>query len=116
MTLDKAFSSLLAFWLFAPSAFAAEQHENEFLKRFVEYAETDESDCMLHGGKLISLKLVDTEQSLEVWVDRWYLGVKTPDHTKHVLTIKQPISTLGCSVSRSGPQHWTIDIIKPTME
>lgn len=74
----------------------------------VTLIETDDADCLLHGGKRISLKLVDSSKTVTVWVDRWFMQIQTPDHTKHVLSQSKPESALGCSATRAGAQHWTI--------
>ncbi|BEV07433.1 hypothetical protein [Methylophilus sp. DW102] len=79
--------------------------------------ETDDSLCLAHGGKLITLALTDSGQraapaGLEVWVDRWFMQVQTADHTRHQLTAEHPSQELGCSQSIAGPQHWTLSTIK----
>ncbi|WP_275357147.1 hypothetical protein [Methylophilus sp. YYY-1] len=79
--------------------------------------ETDDSLCLAHGGKLITLALTDSGQraapaGLEVWVDRWFMQVQTADHTRHQLTVEHSSQELGCSQSIAGPQHWTLSTIK----
>jgi hypothetical protein len=79
--------------------------------------ETDDSLCLAHGGKLITLALTDSGQraapaGLEVWVDRWFMQVQTADHTRHQLTAEHLSQELGCSQSIAGPQHWTLSTIK----
>ncbi|HSI28560.1 MAG: hypothetical protein ACAH05_10065 [Methylophilus sp.] len=83
----------------------------------VRLVETDDSLCLAHGGKLVSVQLTDTATSLqegavEVWVDRWFMQVQTADHTRHILTAEEPEKELGCSHSLAGPQHWTLSTIK----
>lgn len=68
----------------------------------------EDSLCTDKGGKLVVLVNTSAEAQT-VWVDRWYLGVKTPDHTKHVLASAER-HALGCSVTRSGEQHWTLEV------
>lgn len=84
---------------------------------WVALMETDDSLCLAHGGKLISLRLTDTALpdqagAVEVWVDRWFMQVQTADHTRHLLTADEPEKELGCSHSLAGPQHWTVSSIK----
>lgn len=79
--------------------------------------ETDDSLCLAHGGKLITLALTDSGQraapaGFEVWVDRWFMQVQTADHTRHQLTAEHPSQALGCSQSIAGPQHWTLSTTK----
>ncbi|MFD1123530.1 hypothetical protein ACFQ2T_13530 [Methylophilus flavus] len=79
--------------------------------------ETDDSLCLAHGGKLVSVQLTDAatilqEGPVEVWVDRWFMQVQTADHTRHILTAEEPEKELGCSHSLAGPQHWTLSTIK----
>jgi hypothetical protein len=82
----------------------------------VALVESDDSLCLAHGGKLVSIQLsaADAEQnaSIEVWVDRWFMQVQTADHTRHVLSAQLPVAELGCSQSMAGPQHWTLSVIK----
>lgn len=83
----------------------------------VVLVESDDSLCLAHGGKLISLQL-NTEAlsehsnvAFEVWVDRWFMQVQTADHTRHVLSAQVPVAELGCSQSMAGPQHWALSVI-----
>lgn len=83
----------------------------------VRLVETDDSLCLAHGGKMVSLQLNEAtlplqEGAVEVWVDRWFMQVQTADHTRHVLTPEVPETELGCSHSIAGPQHWTLGTIK----
>ena len=75
----------------------------------VTLIETDDARCVMSEAKLVSIQRVDAQQDWVVWVDRWYMQVQTADHTKHILTASNPIVDLGCSITRAGPQHWTID-------
>lgn len=67
----------------------------------------DDSLCADKDGKLVVLVNAG-EEPRTVWVDRWFMGVQTPDHTRHVLAPAER-HALGCSITRSGEQHWTID-------
>jgi len=83
----------------------------------VRLIETDDSLCLAHGGRMVSLQLSEAaisvqEGPVEVWVDRWFMQVQTADHTKHLLTLESPEKELGCSHSIAGPQHWTLSTIK----
>lgn len=83
----------------------------------VRLVETDDSLCLAHGGKMVSLQLTEVAMSVEqspveVWVDRWFMQVQTADHTRHVLTSDTPETELGCSHSIAGPQHWTLATTK----
>ena len=82
------------------------------IKQPVVFIETDESNCLVNDGKMISLQLMDITKNYEVWVDRWYMQVQTADHTKQLLTPSQTIAELGCSKTYAGPQHWTIYNVK----
>lgn len=84
---------------------------------WVMLEETDDSLCLAHGGRLVTLALTDSGKNaapagLEVWVDRWFMQVQTADHTRHQLTAEHPSQELGCSQSIAGPQHWTLSTIK----
>lgn len=84
---------------------------------WVMLEETDDSLCLAHGGRLVTLALTDSGKTaapagLEVWVDRWFMQVQTADHTRHQLTAEHPSQELGCSQSIAGPQHWTLSTIK----
>lgn len=74
----------------------------------VALVETDDAQCLVNDGQLVSLQLKDSTQSVEVWVDRWFMQVQTADHTRHVLGPQQQTVDLGCSRSSAGPQHWTL--------
>lgn len=105
--------------MFSPS-WAADAVDNEsilateFMTKTatVRFVETDESNCLVNDGKLVSIELVDHKQTYEVWVDRWYMQVQTADHTKQILSPTNPMVELGCTRTYSGPQHWTIYSVK----
>lgn len=78
----------------------------------VSLIELEDADCAQKDGKLIALMNSDAEAAFEVWVDRWFMNVQTPDHTKHVLPPGQAPVPLGCSSTRAGDQHWTLYSIK----
>lgn len=70
----------------------------------------EDADCASRGGKLIALQNTDQRHAFKVWVDRWFLAVKTADHTSHTLLPEQPPVQLGCSITVDGDaQHWTLD-------
>jgi len=103
---------LLLLLVAAQSCFA-----DEVEQALVRLIETDDSLCLAHGGKMVSLQLTESAMSMqegpvEVWVDRWFMQVQTADHTKHLLTAETPEKELGCSQSIAGPQHWTLSTIK----
>lgn len=102
---------LLLLLVAAQSSFADEAEP-----ALVRLIETDDSLCLAHGGKMVSLQLTESAMSMqewpvEVWVDRWFMQVQTADHTKHLLTAETPEKELGCSQSIAGPQHWTLSTI-----
>lgn len=73
------------------------------------FVEQESADCSLSDGKLILIQNIDATQTYQVWIDRWFMNVQTPDHTKQILPPRTEPSPLGCSIARSGgEQHWTI--------
>lgn len=78
----------------------------------VRMIETEHAACLLNDGKLVSISLIDTAATLDVWVDRWFMEVQTADHTKQHLSAETPVADLGCSRTGAGPQRWTIHSIK----
>lgn len=74
----------------------------------VRLVEDDSSECLANDGALIMLKSEATE-TVVVWLDRWFMGVQTADHTKHVVKPGGEPIALGCSRTRDKEkQHWTI--------
>ena len=101
----------MRFYLFAGllgltfNLFAAEAAVDTAL---VSLIEEDSSECLANDGSLIMLKSEATE-TVVVWLDRWFMGVKTADHTKHVINPGDEPIALGCSRTRDKEkQHWTI--------
>jgi len=96
-------SSLPAFCQMAIAEEITENHTQQ-----VSLIELEDADCAQKDGKLIALMNSDTETTFEVWVDRWFMNIQTPDHTKHILPPGQSPVPLGCSSTRAGDQHWTL--------
>lgn len=75
----------------------------------VQFLETETADCAISDSKLISIKNTNPNNTLHVWIDRWFMHVQTPDHTKQILLANTEATPLGCSKAKSGGnQHWTI--------
>lgn len=82
----------------------------------VVFVESNHADCSSDDSKMISIKST-SNQTLEVWLDRWFMDVQTADHTKHVLAPGDNTHELGCSVTRRGEkQHWIIYSTKPVTD
>ncbi|MCB5188171.1 hypothetical protein LG200_09165 [Methylobacillus caricis] len=101
------FFSVLFTALLAVNAYAAETQDPR-----VTLVEDDSSECLSNDGKLILLQNT-SDQPLIVWLDRWFMGVQTADHTKHLLQPGQEPIALGCSRTRDkDKQFWTISSVK----
>lgn len=75
--------------------------------------EDESSECLANDGKLIMLKS-DAAEAMEVWLDRWFMGVQTADHTKHIIQPGDEPIALGCSQTRDKEkQYWTIASARP---
>ena len=74
----------------------------------VSLIEDESSECLANDGALIMLKS-ESAETVVVWLDRWFMGVQTADHTKHVIQPGDEPIALGCSRTRDKEkQHWTI--------
>ena len=94
-------------------ACAEESLASENIVANVKFVEEDFADCSISDGKLISIQNTDPTQTLQIWVDRWFMDVQTADHTKQTLLPKAAPTQLGCSIARAGSkQHWTIYSVK----
>lgn len=79
----------------------------------VIFIQEDSADCSVGDGKLILIKNTSLTKNYEVWIDRWFMDVQTPDHTKQILKLNGAPAPLGCSAVRAGgKQHWSIHSIK----
>jgi hypothetical protein len=74
----------------------------------VEWVEEADAQCVMQGGALIGVRNRDRQRTLRVWIERWYLDVRTADRGRHDLPPDGAISSLGCSETRQGAQHWTL--------
>lgn len=70
----------------------------------------DDALCAEKNGKLVVL-VNDGATPQTVWVDRWFMEVKTPDHTRHMLAPGEQ-HALGCSMTWAGAQHWTMESVR----
>jgi len=73
----------------------------------VQLIGVDDVDCAMKDGQMMMLTS-NHQDTIEVWVDRWFMDVQTADHTKHTLSKDARTTALGCSNTLSGKQHWTI--------
>lgn len=111
--LKKIFCVIVACLMSFHIACAEESLASENIVAKVKFVEEDSADCSISDGKLISIQNTDPTQTLQVWVDRWFMNVQTADHTKQTLPPKAAPMPLGCSIARAGgKQHWTIYSIK----
>ncbi|MCB5183592.1 hypothetical protein LG201_00030 [Methylobacillus gramineus] len=94
------------FWLTGLLTFNV--HAADIQDPRVALIEDESSECLSNDGKLILLQ-INADKPLVVWLDRWFMGVQTADHTKHVLQPGQEPIALGCSKTRDKDQQvWTI--------
>jgi hypothetical protein len=78
------------------------------------FVEEEDAACSITGGHLILIQNLSATQTYQVWIDRWYMHVQTPDHTNQILQPNAKPIALGCSIARSGgAQYWTIHSIFP---
>ncbi|HPH06951.1 MAG TPA: hypothetical protein PL131_13855 [Methylotenera sp.] len=81
----------------------------------IQFVEEDSADCSIADGKLIAILNTSQTTGYQVWVDRWFMDVQTPDHTKQILLPNTTSTPLGCSMARGGgKQHWTIYSVEAT--
>lgn len=75
----------------------------------IVFVEQEDAACSMSGGQLILIQNLSTTQAYQVWIDRWYMNVQTPDHTNQRLQPNAEPTPLGCSIARAGgTQYWTI--------
>lgn len=78
----------------------------------IVFIEEEDATCSVSGGQLILIQNLSTTQAYQVWVDRWYMHVQTPDHTNQILQPNAQPMPLGCSIARAGgAQYWTISSV-----
>ncbi len=75
----------------------------------VEWVAEPAAQCVQSGGTLTGVRNRDTKRTLRVRLDRWYLNLRTADRGQHDLPPDQSVLRLGCSETRQGPQHWTLE-------
>jgi hypothetical protein len=71
----------------------------------IEWLQEADSQCVQQGGVLRGLRNRDRARTVRVWIDRWYMDVRTADRGKHVLKPGEE-RWLGCTETRQGPQRW----------
>ena len=74
----------------------------------IEWVEEADAQCVMQGGVLIGVRNRDRQRPLRVWIERWYLDVRTADRGRHDLPPDGTITPLGCSETRQGAQRWTL--------
>ena len=83
----------------------------------ITFIEEESAECSISDGKLILIQNSGVNHTYQVWIDRWFMNVQTPDHTKQILSPKSRSTPLGCSIVRSGGnQHWTIYSVEAISE
>ncbi len=75
----------------------------------VEWVAEADARCVQQGGTLTGVRNRDRTRTVRVWLDRWYMGMRTADRGRHDLPPDGPVRELGCSETRQGRQHWTLE-------
>lgn len=75
----------------------------------VEWVAEPDAQCVQLGGTLTGVRNRDRQRTVRVWLDRWYLNLRTADRGRHDLPPDGSVRELGCSETRQGPQHWTLE-------
>jgi len=104
---------ILSFLLFIPFTYAEDVMQKYNGLVSIVFIEEESAECSISDGKLILIQNIEDTQAYQVWIDRWFMNVQTPDHTKQILLPKAQAMPLGCSIARSGgKQHWTIHSVE----
>lgn len=74
----------------------------------LEWLRLNESQCVAKGGQLLAIHNKDPHRAIEVWLDRWYMGVKTGDRGHHRLAPGTTDLPLGCSFTDGAEQRWEL--------
>jgi hypothetical protein len=74
----------------------------------VEWHKLDESQCVTKGGQMVAVQNKHKSKSVDVVLDRWYMGKKTPDRGHHRLAPGEPPMELGCSETDGAEQKWEL--------
>ncbi|WP_439537011.1 hypothetical protein [Methyloversatilis sp.] len=89
-------------------AVADEERSAAEARAAVEWVEEADAQCVMQDGVLIGVRNRDRQRPLRVWIERWYLDVRTADRGRHDLPPDGAITPLGCSETRQGAQRWTL--------
>jgi len=74
----------------------------------VEWLKLGDAHCETNGGEMLAVRNKDAERTLVIWLDRWFMGVKTADRGHHELAPGDAPLQLGCSATDGGEQHWEL--------
>lgn len=74
----------------------------------VEWVKVADASCEAKGGEMLAVHNKDADRPLEVWLDRWFMGVKTADRGHHELMPGDAPLQLGCSAADGGEQRWEL--------
>lgn len=74
----------------------------------VQWLKLEDAHCQARGGEMIAVRSADPDRTVEIWLDRVYMGVKTGDRGRHELAPGAPALELGCSATDGGAQRWDL--------
>lgn len=89
-------------------AACSDQQEEGRAVDAVEWLKLNESHCVGKGGQMVAIHNKDPNRAIEVWLDRWYMGVKTADRGYHKLAPGATELQLGCSMTDGAEQRWEL--------
>jgi len=75
-----------------------------------ELSSGEDERCVSNGGRLVSVRRIEADdaRALRVWIERWHLGMRTADRTRHDFVPGAADAALGCSRTVDGEQRWEI--------
>ncbi|MCA0177753.1 MAG: hypothetical protein LCH73_15955 [Proteobacteria bacterium] len=100
----RATAALCVLALLTQPAWAADDEPTTY----VAFVQEPAARCVQLGGMQVLVKSTHPSRAIQIWLDRYQLGVGTGDRSRALLAPGGEPEPLGCTQNLTGAQEWRL--------